>query len=144
MEKIRTEQVFNGTWGQVWYDGEYLAELISCKAEVGYKKTAVTQVRKLADGQKITGLEPKGELKLHHVNDSVMKKEQAAVKAGKTPTHTIISNIDDPDAVGAERVTYFNCVLDKMILADFEAGKTGERSYAFTFDDWDVTESSSK
>ena len=144
MEKFRTEQVFNGTWGQVWYDGEYLAELISCKAEVGYKKTAVTQVRKLADGQKITGLEPKGELKLHHVNDSVMKKEQAAVKAGKTPTHTIISNIDDPDAVGAERVTYFNCVLDKMILADFEAGKTGERSYAFTFDDWDVTESSSK
>ena len=144
MEKFRTEQVFNGTWGQVWYDGEYLAELISCKAEVGYKKTAVTQVRKLADGQKITGLEPKGELKLHHVNDSVMKKELAAVKAGKTPTHTIISNIDDPDAVGAERVTYFNCVLDKMILADFEAGKTGERSYAFTFDDWDVTESSSK
>lgn len=143
MKDFRANQVINGTWGQVWYDGEYLAELKLAKAEVGYKKTAVSQTMKMADGQKITGLEPKGELKLHHVNDSVMKKEQAAVKAGKTPTHTIIMGVDDPDAVGAERVILFNCVLDKMILADFEQGKLGERSYAFTFDDWDLIETSS-
>lgn len=143
MKDFKATQVINGTWGQMWYDGEYLAELTSAKAEVGYKKTAVSQTMKMADGQKITGLEPKGEFKLHHVNDSVMKKEQAAVKAGKTPTHTIIMGVDDPDAVGAERVTLFNCVLDKMILADFEQGKLGERSYAFTFDDWDPIETSS-
>lgn len=137
MNGMRAEQVINGTWGEIWYDGEYMAELISCKAEVGYKKTAVTQVKKMVDGQKITGLEPKGEFKIHHVNSTVMKKEQDAIKAGKTPTHTIISNVSDPDALGAERVAYYNCVLDKMILADFEAGKLGERSYAFTFDDWD-------
>lgn len=143
MKDFKATQVINGTWGQVWYDGEYLAELTSAKAEVGYKKTAVSQTMKMADGQKITGLELKGEFKLHHVNDSVMKKEQAAIKAGKTPTHTIIMGVDDPDAVGAERVTLFNCVLDKMILADFEQGKLGERSYAFTFDDWDPIETSS-
>ena len=137
---FNAQQVINGTWGQVWYDGEYMAELVSCKAEVGYKKSAVTQVGKMIDGQKITGLEPKGELKFHHVNSTVMKKEQEAVKKGKTPVHTIISNVSDPDALGSERVTYYNCVLDKMILADFEAGKLGERSYAFTFEDWDVTE----
>lgn len=138
MNGMRAEQVINGTWGEIWYDGEYMAELISCKGEVGYKKTAVTQVMKMVDGQKITGLEPKGEFKIHHVNSTVMKKEQDAIKAGKTPTHTIISNISDPDALGAERVEYYNCVLDKMILADFEAGKLSERSYAFTFDDWDL------
>lgn len=138
MNGMRAEQVINGTWGEIWYDGEYMAELISCKAEVGYKKTAVTQVKKMVDGQKITGLEPKGEFKIHHVNSTVMKKEQDAIKAGKTPVHTIISNISDPDALGAERAAYYNCVLDKMIIADFEAGKLGERSYAFTFDDWDL------
>jgi hypothetical protein len=143
MKDFRANQVINGTWGQLWYDGEYLAEIISFKAEVGYKKTAVSQVQKMADGQKITGLEPKGEFKLHHVNDSVMKKEQAAVKAGKTPVHTIISNVSDPDAVGSERAAFYNCVLDKMIIADWEAGKLGERSYAFTYDDWDPIETSS-
>lgn len=140
MDGMRAEQVINGTWGQIWYDGEYMAELISCKGEIGYKKTAVTQVGKLIDGQKITGLEPKGEFKIHHVNSTVMKKEIEAIKAGKTATHTIISNISDPDAAGAERVTYFNCVLDKVVLTDFEAGKLGERSYSFTFDGFDVTQ----
>ena len=139
-KEFSAEQVINGTWGEVWYDGEYLGELISCKAEVGYKKQAVTQVKKMADGQKIVGLEPKGEIKFHHVNSMVLKKEQEAVKAGKTPTHTIISNVSDPDAVGSERMAYYNCVLDKMVLADFESGKLGERSYAFTFDRWDALE----
>lgn len=143
MNNFNAAQVYNGTWGQIWYDGEYLAEVTACKAEVGYKKTAVSQVQKMADGQKIIGLEPKGEFKLHHVNDSVMKKEHAAIKAGKTPTHTIISNINDPDAVGAERAAYYNCVLDKAILSDWEAGKLSERSYGFTFDDWDLIETSS-
>lgn len=59
------------------------------------------------------------------------------VKAGKTPTHTIISNVNDPDAIGAERVAYYGCVIDKMILSDWEAGKTGEESYGFTFQDWE-------
>jgi hypothetical protein len=140
MKDFRTEQVINGTWGEIWYDGEYMAELISCKAEVNYKKSEIQQVQKMAAGQKITGLELKGEFKIHHVNSTVLKKEQKDVRGGKTPTHTIISNIDDPDALGAERITYFNCVLDKLVLADFESGKTGERTYSFTFDDWDVME----
>ena len=48
MKDFRANQVINGTWGQLWYDGEYLAEIISFKAEVGYKKTAVSQVQKMA------------------------------------------------------------------------------------------------
>jgi hypothetical protein len=137
MNGFRPEQVINGTWGEVWFDGEYLAQVTACKAEVGFKKTAITQCQSLIDGQKITGLEPKGELKLHHINSFVMNKVGALVKAGKTPTHTIISNVSDPDAIGAERVAYYYCVLDKMILADWEAGKTGEESYSFTFGDWE-------
>lgn len=140
MKEFKPEQVISGTWGQIWYDGEYMAETISCKAEVSYKKTAVQQVCKMIEGQKITGLEPKGEFKIHHINSTVMKKEQEALKAGKTATHTIITNIDDPDAIGAERIAFYNCVLDKMILTDFESGKMGERSYGFTFDSWELLE----
>ena len=144
MKNFNANQVFNGTWGQVWYDGEYLAEATSCKAERGYKKTNVSQVQKMADGQKITGLEPKGEIKFHHVNDAVMKKEMKDIKNGKTPTHTIITALKDPDAAGEERVVLYNCVLDKAILADWEAGKLGERSYSFTFDDWEIMKTSTK
>lgn len=134
----RPEQVFNGSWGEVWFDGEYLAQVVSCKIEINFKKTAIPRVQNLVAGQKITGLEPKGELKLQHINSYVMNKVNAAVKAGRTPTHTIISNINDPDAAGAERIACYGCVLDKAILADWEAEKTCEESYGFTFDDWEL------
>lgn len=133
---FRAEQVINGTWGEVWFDGEYLSQVTACKAEVGFKKTAITQVQSLVEGQKITGLEPKGEIKLHHINSFVMRKVSDTVKRGKTPTHTIITKLKDPDAIGAERVAFYNCVLDKMLLADWEAGKTCEETYGFTFGDW--------
>lgn len=135
---FRQEQVMNGTWGEVWFDGEYLAQITACKAEVGFKKSTIVQCGNLVDGQKITGLEPKGEIKFHKINSFVMKKLSDAVKTGKTPTHTIISNLADPDAVGAERVAYYGCILDKLILSDWEAGKLGEESYGFTFNDWEL------
>lgn len=141
MKEFEAKQVINGTWGEIWYDGEYMAEIISCKAEINYKKTAVQQARKLVEGQKVTGMELKGEFKIHHVNSAVMKKENTALKAGKTATHTIITKVDDPDAVGAERVALYDCILDKNILTDFENGKQSERSYPFTFGDWDLLES---
>ena len=53
MKEFKPEQVISGTWGQIWYDGEYMAETISCKAEVSYKKTAVQQVCKMIEGQKL-------------------------------------------------------------------------------------------
>lgn len=134
---FRSEQTINGSWGEVWFDGEYLAQVTAFKAEITFKKTAIAQVQTLVEGQKITGLEPKGEIKMHHINSFVMNKVNKKVKSGKTPTYTIISNIDDPDSFGAERIACYRCVLDKMVLADWEAGKTGEESYSFTFEDWE-------
>ena len=40
MKGFRPEQVINGTWGEVWFDGEYLAQVTACKAEVTKNKNA--------------------------------------------------------------------------------------------------------
>ena len=68
----------------------------------------------------------------------VLKKASEQLKAGKSPSYTIISNIDDPDAVGAERVAFYDCKIEKLTLADWERGKGGEETYGFTFEDWDL------
>lgn len=138
MNKFRPEQTLNGTWGEIWIDGQYMAEVTSFKAEVTIKKTAITQCQSLVDGQKVTGLELKGEVKMHKVNSFLVKKISAMIKKGKTPTCTIISNIDDPDSVGAEKVACYGCVFDKLTLADWEAGKNLEESNSFTFQDWEL------
>ena len=138
MNGIRSGNVFNGTYGEVWFDGEYMAEAIACKGEVNIKYEAVPRVRKLIDGQKMVSMEGKGEIKLKKVSSFVLKKASEQLKAGKSPSYTIISNIDDPDAVGAERVAFYDCKIEKLPLADWERGKGGEETYSFTFEEWEL------
>ena len=137
-KEFKAEQVINGTFGEMWLDGDYMAQVISLKAEVTQKKTAIAMVQKLQEGQKMTGLEQKGEVKFHKINSTIMKKMSEYFKRGKMMTCTIVSNVRDPDALGAERVALYGCLFDKLILADWEAGKMGEESYSFTFEDWEL------
>ena len=137
-KEFKAEQVINGSWGEAWLDGEYLAQVTALKAEVTPKKTAITMVQRLNEGQKMTGLELKGELKLHKIYSFVMSKMSSYFKRGKMMTCTIMSNLNDPDALGAERVELYGCLLDKLILADWEAGKMCEETYGFTFEDWEL------
>ena len=63
------------------------------------------------------------------------------MKAGKTTTFTIISKLADPDSDGMEKIKLTGCTFDEMTLADWEAKKLGEESYAFTFTGWEVMDS---
>ena len=123
MNGYTSDQVFNGTYGELWVDGDYMAEAEAVKAEVNLSYESIPRARSLTDGKKLTGIEGKGEIKL---------------KKGKSPNFTIISKIEDPDAIGAERMALYNCKFDKMILADWERKKVGEESYSFTFEDWEL------
>ena len=135
---INGKEVINGSWGEVWFDNDYMAQVISFKAEVGIKTTPVTRVQSLQPGQKMTGVEPKGEIKLHKINSFIMKKVNDQLKKGKMPVFKIISNINDPDSTGSERIVVYDATFDKLILADWEAEKLGEESYSFTYTDWDI------
>lgn len=138
MNGYTSNQVFNGAYGEMWLDGDYMAETESLKAEVDLSYEPVSRPRSLTDGKKLTGIEGKGEIKLKKVNSYVTKKMSEKLKKGKSPSFTIISKIDDPDAIGAERVALYGCKFDKMILADWERKKISEESYSFTFEDWDL------
>lgn len=138
MKGYDSNQVFNGTFGEVWLDSDYMAEATAFKAEVEISYDSISRVRNLIDGKKATGLEGKGEIKLHKVSSYVTKKMSRQLKKGKIPSFTIIGKIDDPDAIGAERVALYGCKFDKMILGDWERKKNAEESYSFTFEDWEL------
>lgn len=127
----------NGTWGEMWFDDDYVGETESCSGEVDLTYSDITRCRHLTAGKKLTKAEGKGSFKLHHVRSNIAKKISDKVKSGITPTFKIISKLADPDALGAERVVYYGCKLDKAILMSFEGQKTSEESYNFTFEDWD-------
>ena len=67
MKKFVSNQVINGTYGELWLNDEYIGEVVSCKGEVSVSYTDVSMVRSLTAGKKMTKVEGKGNVKLHHV-----------------------------------------------------------------------------
>lgn len=138
MKSYTPEKVINGTFGEVWVDGDYMAEVTALEAKVSLDKTEVNQVGTLAKGYKITGIDGKGTLKLNKVSSYFIQKLSDNTKAGKTTTCTIISKLNDPDSFGSERIQLNGCTFDELTLANWEAKKLGEESIAFSFTSWEV------
>lgn len=138
MNGMQSKQVMNGTQGELWIDGDYMAQVTEFKATVTIDKTEINMVKKLAKQYKVTGFTCKGSLKMNKISSYMIIKMNENMKAGKQTTCTIISKLDDPDAIGAERVVIKDAVFDELHLADWSAKKMGEESYNFTFSDWDI------
>lgn len=131
------KNVINGTFGEVWFDDELLAEQKGLQAKIEFTKEDVNLPRKLGKSTKIVGWEGKGTLRLYKVNSRIALKVQQFVKKGKDVRFTIVSKLDDPDSYGAERVVIKGVSFDDLTLVDFEPKKVLEVELPFTFDDYD-------
>jgi len=137
MREIKPEQVINGSWGEAWLDGDYLAEIKGLEARLAIEYEDIDRPRKLGKGKKMIGYEGTGSLKLHKVTSRFIKLLSDNLKQGKQTSFTVISKLDDPDALGAERIMIKNVTLEELTLANWEAKTTGEEEIPFSFDDWE-------
>lgn len=138
MDKYTAQQVINGTWGELWIDGTYMAEVTGFEAKVTLEKSDVNMTRKLAKAQKVTGYSCSGTVTMNKVSSYFIKKLNNDMKAGRQTSCTIISKLEDPDSLGAERVVIKDAVFDELTLANWKAKELGEESIPFTFSDWDL------
>lgn len=134
----QTQKTLNGTFGSVWIDDYFLAEVTGLEAKVSLEKTEVNQVGTLAKGYKITGMDCKGTVKLNKVTSYFINLLSENIKAGKTTSCTIISKLDDPDSDGVERIKLTGCTFDEVILANWESKKLVEESIPFSFTGWEL------
>ena len=137
MNEIRPEHVINGSYGEAWLDGDYLAETKGLEAKIAIEYEDIDRPRKLGKGKKMIGYEGTGSLKLHKVTSRFIKLLSDNLKQGKQTSFTVISKLDDPDALGAERIMIKNVTLEELTLANWEAKTTGEEEIPFSFDDWE-------
>ncbi len=137
MNEIRPEHAINGSYGEAWLDGDYLAEIKGLEAKIAIEYEDIDRPRKLGKGKKMIGYEGTGSLKLHKVTSRFIKLLSDNLKQGKQTSFTVISKLDDPDALGAERIMIKNVTLEELTLANWEAKTTGEEEIPFSFDDWE-------
>jgi hypothetical protein len=130
-------QVISGTYGRVWWDGELVFEAKGCEASVELQMEAVKQAGQLADGQKMTGYNGTGTLRLHKVFSRALRKLSDSVRAGINPEFTLVSELNDPASRGAERVILKGVQFTTLPLANWELGALGETELPFSFNDWE-------
>lgn len=138
MDNFNASQVMSGTQGEIWIDGQYMAEVTAFKAEIKLIKEEVNQVKRMFKQYKVTGCEGSGNLKLNHVSSFFIKLMSDNIKNARQTTCTIIAKLDDPDAIGGERIVIRDATFDKLTLMDWEAKKLTSDDYDFTFTDFEI------
>ena len=135
------KRVMSGTWGEVWLDNEYVAEVYSFSAKISYSKQQIARCGQMANDQKVTGYSGSGSIGMHKINSRMIQLMGDKIRDGKDVRFTIIAKLDDPDAYGAERVRVSNVSFDDLTLAGWQADTPGKVEAPFTFTDYDYLDS---
>ena len=130
------KRVISGTWGELWLDGEKVAETTACQAKIALSKETVRLCGQFMTDTKATGATGTGSLTLLKV-DSGMAQKLDGIKNGVDRRFTLISKLKDPDSYGAERVALYGVSFDDLTLADWQAATMGSVTAPFTFNDYE-------
>lgn len=126
------KRVMSGTFGELWWDGELIAECYKFTAKYTQSKEAVNLARELIEDSKVMSTKGTGSMGIYKVY-SRFKEYADQVQAGKDPRSTFVSKLDDPDAYGAERVALYNVSLDEVPLVNWERKTIQKDEVPFTF-----------
>ena len=137
MGQFEDKRAINGTFGQVFLEGELVREATALKAEVQLQFLDVPMCGDLAKHRKMSGWECNGSITMTKINSRMAVLISDMIKEGKTPSFTIVSKLDDPDAHGAERVALKDVQFSSLTLADWSTNQIGSVTQNFTFTDWD-------
>lgn len=135
MTKIPGYRVINGTFGQVWWDGDLIFEVSSFEAKITPNREDVQMAGTLDIDSKITGLKGEGSLKIKKVFSRGITKLLNSWKAGNDPRSQLIGKLGDPDTKNKakERAVLDNVWFNELTLMEFETGKVLEREFPFGF-----------
>jgi len=132
------ERIINGTFGEVWMDGEKLSEARALQAVLEFNKEDINIAGHLGTDTKFMGYKGTGSVTLYKMNSRMLNKLSDKIKSGINPRVQILSALKDPAAYGAERVLIKDACFDDLTLANWEVNSNGEIECPFTFTDWDL------
>ena len=135
------KRVISGTWGEVWLDNEYVAEVYKFQAKISYNKTEIARCGQMGNDQKVTDYKGTGSIGMRKINSRMGNLIGKRIRDGRDVRFTILSKLADPDANGTERIRIRNVSFDDLTLADWEADTPGNIESPFTFTDYEYLDS---
>ena len=136
-DSIKTNQIIRGTYGRVWIDGELFANVKSFEAKLTLNYEEVDLSNDLGKHQRYMGFTGEGTMTLHKVNSKIFAKVAKAIKSGEMPEISVVGKLEDPTALGAERVSFTEVTIDEVMALKFENATIGEEEVPFKFADYE-------
>ena len=118
------KRVISGTWGQVWLDNEYVAEVYKFQAKISYNKTEIARCGQMGNDQKVTGYKGTGSIGMRKINSRMGNLIGKRIRDGRDV-----------------RIRIRNVSFDDLTLADWEADTPGNIESPFTFTDYEYLDS---
>ena len=133
------ERVANGSYGELWEDGEWQDNVNSLTADVEISKSALNVSGTRWQKHKVTGLNGTGTASGYKVTSKMIQQNLWAASDRGVPTKTeLISKLADPEAFGHERIRLMNVKWDSVQLANWTAGQEVEEETPFTFEGFEL------
>ncbi|WP_394870567.1 phage tail tube protein [Clostridium butyricum] len=131
-EPLDASRVCSGTYGKIYLDGKWHSETSECTADV---ETDMKEI--LTAGSEWTGYKPgakkgSGTLKGWKVTSEMIKRGFSKFE--------ILSELDDPEAYGYERIRLKNCRATKINLINIKPGELVEEETPFVFTDYELVD----
>lgn len=136
-DSVKTNQIIRGTYGRVWIDGELFANVKSFEAKLTLNYEEVDLSNDLGKHQRYMGFTGEGTMTLHKVNSKIFAKLAKAIKSGEMPEISIVGKLEDPTALGAERVSFTEVTIDEVMALKYENATIGEEEVPFKFADYE-------
>ena len=131
------KRVISGTFGKIWLNGVEVGECFGFQAKWVLNKEEVPMPGKMVVDHKVKNVEGTGVVKYYKTNSRFAIMVGEEIKQGRDPRFIIISELKDPDAYGAERVSVSNVSFDDLVIADWETGVFTKHDAPFTFTDYE-------
>jgi hypothetical protein len=135
---FNAQEVIVGTHARVWINDTEYVETKGLTIELTPQYSDVDIINDFAKHEKLTGYEGSGEITLNKRSSKLMKMVVDNLKNGKATVVKIVSSLNDPSALGEERVVIYDAVLKQATLAGWTTKEVLEEKVPFTFTKYDI------
>ncbi|OCA87292.1 phage tail tube protein [Pseudobacillus wudalianchiensis] len=141
MNPYQDYEAISGTYGKVYEEGKWLAQFHSVKTDAEAKYADVPQAGNNTMGKKYMGEEYTGTAVCKHYETEFKKRLARSKDPNQKPfvTDWLVA-LEDPAAIGYEKVRLYGVKFTKWPIIGFEHGSLEDLEFEFTFRDYEYVE----
>lgn len=138
MNLVSKNNIIRGSYGALWVNENLLAEVKSFEAKVTLNYEEVSIAQELGTHNRYMGFNGEGTMVLHKVDSFLAGLLVDGIKSGEMPDIKMVGKLEDPTALGAERVELIEVTFDELTLLKFENKTILEQEAPFKFADFNT------